>query len=90
MQEIAYLVHSEGDFDSADMFLLTERVPFLEVWSPEAHNLDVLCETNPPRLIKTHLPSHFFDKTLAAKNTKFISVLRNPKDTLVSFYHFYR
>ena len=52
--------------------------------------MDLLRETAPPRIIKTHLSPHFFEKQRAEKKFKIIVVQRNIKDVLVSFYHFYR
>ncbi len=44
-----------------------------------------------PRLIQTHLPLTYFRQQIDKyPNLKVIQVVRNAKDTLVSFYHFYR
>ena len=45
-----------------------------------------------PRYLKTHLSADFFTKDLRnpAKQIKVIVVRRDPKDALVSYYHFYR
>ena len=42
------------------------------------------------RIIKSHLPYKYFAQQLKEKKTKVVLVVRNIKDTLVSFYHFYR
>ena len=41
-------------------------------------------------MMKTHLPSDIFQKQIKAGKVKIIVIIRNPKDTLVSLYHFYR
>ncbi|XP_066953866.1 sulfotransferase 1A3-like [Macrobrachium rosenbergii] len=41
------------------------------------------------RIIKTHLPLHFFNEDLL-KKTKVVYVARNPKDTCVSYHFFLR
>ncbi|ELT87470.1 hypothetical protein CAPTEDRAFT_84878, partial [Capitella teleta] len=43
-----------------------------------------------PRMLKTHLKYEFFSKKVQEGNIKVIIALRNPKDTLVSFYHMYQ
>ncbi|KAM6956251.1 sulfotransferase 6B1-like [Aplochiton taeniatus] len=60
--------------------------PLLEFYGPEM--LKVVNEAPSPRFLGTHMhpnniPSSFFDK-----KTKMLVILRNPKDTMVSFYHF--
>ena len=40
-------------------------------------------------LLVSHLHAKYFGQQLEA-NVKFVVVIRNPKDALVSFYHFYR
>ncbi len=44
-----------------------------------------------PRLIATHLPLTYFKQQIEKyPNLKVIQIVRNPKDALVSYYHFYR
>jgi len=48
-------------------------------------------ETLPsPRTASSHLDVSFFKKALETKKTKFIVVLRNPKDVMVSYYYFFQ
>lgn len=49
-----------------------------------------LVESNPNRrLIKTHLPVNLLPADLVTKDeSKIIYVIRNPKDTAISWYHF--
>ncbi|KAG8583498.1 hypothetical protein GDO81_008445 [Engystomops pustulosus] len=42
-----------------------------------------------PRIISTHLNFKNIPKSFFQKKVKILLVLRNPKDTAVSFYHFY-
>ena len=43
-----------------------------------------------PYVMKTHLRSETFRKQIQAGKVKVIICIRNPKDTLISYYHFYR
>ena len=52
--------------------------------------LDVLMRQAPPRVISTHLPSAVFSDHLVSGSGKFVVIMRNVKDNLVSLYHFYR
>ena len=95
MQEIVYLVNTEGDIEESDRTPVNERFNFLEL-TPDFPGLEQPMgfkrfeKEDPPRLLKTHLSSHFFKKTLENRKTKFIVVFRNPKDMLASYYNFYR
>ena len=53
-------------------------------------NLSSATEDSPPYIMKTHLRSEVYQKQIEAGKVKVIMVTRNPKDTLVSLYHFYR
>ena len=43
-----------------------------------------------PYLMKTHLRSETFRAQIESGKVKIVITIRNPKDTLVSLYHFYR
>lgn len=92
MQEIIYMVLSEGNTDLSDKAPVNERFNFLEMNCKEEEKAGIkrYQEDSPPRLLKTHLSSHFYKRTLDNKKTKFIVVFRNPKDMLVSYYNFYK
>ena len=44
--------------------------------------------TETPRIITTHLPLSLLPDSCIKNKNNFIYVLRNPKDTCVSMYHF--
>ncbi|XP_078660970.1 sulfotransferase 2B1-like [Branchiostoma floridae x Branchiostoma belcheri] len=50
----------------------------------------ILADQPSPRIIHTHLPRHLAPKMMSSPkgNVKVIVVMRNPKDTAVSLYHF--
>lgn len=52
--------------------------------------IDVVQDIKGPRLFMTHLRPSFFKKALELKRTKFIFIIRNEKDTLVSWYHWHK
>ncbi|XP_077445281.1 cytosolic sulfotransferase 3-like [Stigmatopora argus] len=68
------------------------RVPFLELCIPGHPKGKDLADqlTITPRLIKTHLPVHFVPDTFWENNCKTIYIARNPKDVVVSHFHFSR
>ena len=70
---------------------ISSQMSYIEWVSPgETPHVDVLMSQQPPRVYKTHLPYKYMKKAIEEDKTKVILVLRNPKDTLVSFYHFYK
>ncbi|KAL4617808.1 cytosolic sulfotransferase 1-like isoform X2 [Arapaima gigas] len=68
-----------------------ERVPFLEFYNETFKGTDLIesLQTS-PRLIKTHLPVQLVPQSFWEQNCRIIYIARNPKDTMVSFYHFDR
>ena len=92
LQEILYAVVQGGQTDRVGQQDTDERFPFLEssISQPgQPLPMDILPTLPSPRLIKTHLQREFFDHAFN-KTAKFVVLVRNPKDVLVSYYHFYR
>ncbi|XP_078081979.1 sulfotransferase 2B1-like [Mustelus asterias] len=85
MQEILPLVYSKGDLTPVQTIPNWQRVPWLEQKSGKA-----LLENRPsPRLITTHLPYHLMPKSFYTSKAKVVYVTRNPKDALVSSFHYH-
>ena len=97
-QELVWLVQNEVDLEKAKSVPLDQRVPFLEapiIIDFRKHELPPFLQNDmiqpivnmpSPRIIKTHLhlcllPDELLDKS------KVVLCLRNPKDTVVSYFH---
>ncbi|XP_012679112.2 sulfotransferase 6B1-like isoform X2 [Clupea harengus] len=60
--------------------------PLIEFFSPDVQKL--IAQQPSPRFLGTHLHPDNIPASFKEKKTKMLVVWRNPKDTLVSFYHF--
>ncbi|XP_051274299.1 sulfotransferase 6B1 [Dicentrarchus labrax] len=60
--------------------------PLIEFFGPDA--LKVMEEAPSPRLLGTHMHPDNIPNSFYEKKTKMLVIFRNPKDTLVSYYHF--
>ncbi|MEQ2311603.1 Sulfotransferase 6B1 [Ameca splendens] len=60
--------------------------PLIEFFGPEV--LKAMNEAPSPRFLGTHLHPDNMPASFNKKKTKMVVVFRNPKDTLVSYYHF--
>lgn len=70
---------------------LMHMVPYLEITPPgRTPTLDEMDQMKHPRIIKTHLSYEFLQKPVEQDNLKVVVILRNPKDTLVSYYYMYK
>ncbi|XP_071165048.1 sulfotransferase 1C4-like [Mytilus edulis] len=92
MQEIVWLILSDGDFERASKQQVYFRSPFLEFKDDILNEvgLDLANPMPSPRVIKTHLPVKLAPTQLCQKECKVVVMFRNPKDLCVSYYHFYR
>uniref|UniRef100_A0A098M0N6 Sulfotransferase n=1 Tax=Hypsiglena sp. JMG-2014 TaxID=1550645 RepID=A0A098M0N6_9SAUR len=83
-QNIVSLILHEGHRDGTENTTLIERAPWLEC------NISHIDFSNrpSPRLFTSHLPYYLVPKGLQNKRARIIYVFRNPKDVLVSTYHF--
>ena len=97
-QELVWLLQNDCNFEEAKHTTLTNRFPFLDIPILTDYRRDELpslkqcdyfatLEGMPsPRLMKSHLHLCLLPDDLMEKS-KVVICLRNPKDTVVSYYH---
>ncbi|XP_076773159.1 amine sulfotransferase-like isoform X3 [Arvicanthis niloticus] len=83
-QQILSLIYFEGHRNNTENISTIDRAPFLEY---NINNLDY-AKMSSPRIFTTHLPYYLVPKGLKEKKTKTLYIYRNPKDVLISFFHF--
>jgi hypothetical protein len=88
--ELMYMVYHKADVASARATFHAKRIRFLEHALPFVDPLKDLMEKEPPRLLKTHLPATFFQKQIQTPGVKVVQLIRNPRDMLVTMFHFYK
>ncbi|XP_060114562.1 sulfotransferase 2B1-like [Heteronotia binoei] len=82
--EILGLISQKGDPTYIHSVPTWERSPWIEMDS----GLKQALQNPPPRLLNSHLQFQLFPKSFLQTKAKVIYTLRNPKDVLVSFYHY--
>ncbi|XP_017058503.1 sulfotransferase family cytosolic 1B member 1-like [Drosophila ficusphila] len=91
MQELAWLLLNNLNFERAKSSFPFQRSPFLEYSSIDEEGKDTIDECNnfegDSRLIKSHLPAQLLPRQIWTQGRKVIYVCRNPKDVVVSSYH---
>ncbi|KAM4633223.1 sulfotransferase 2B1-like [Polymixia lowei] len=86
MQEILPLVLNGGDLTPVQTIPNWDRVPWLE----ETRTALVVDRLTSPRAMVTHLPYHLMPTSFYNSKAKVIYITRNPKDVVVSSYHFHQ
>ncbi|XP_069830982.1 amine sulfotransferase-like [Dendropsophus ebraccatus] len=84
-QQILSLIFNEGHRNGTEQIENINRVPWIEY---NINNINFKSRPS-PRLFTTHLPYYLMPRDLRFRTGKIIYVCRNPKDVMVSFYHFY-
>lgn len=83
-QQILSLIYFEGYRNGTETVDTLDRIPFFEM---NIRKVDFLKRPS-PRIFASHLPYYLVPKALKNKKAKIIYIYRNPKDVLVSFFHF--
>ncbi|NXW94083.1 ST3A1 sulfotransferase, partial [Alopecoenas beccarii] len=83
-QNIVALIMSEGHRNGTENMEMMDRIPWLEY---NVKNAD-FATLPPPRIFATHLPYYLVPRDMRNKRGRIIHVTRNPKDVMVSYYHF--
>ncbi|KAM5165191.1 amine sulfotransferase-like [Mantella aurantiaca] len=85
-QQVLNLIFHEGKRNGSEDINNMTRAPWIEY---NLYNIDFNKRPS-PRLFTSHLPDYLMPKDLKFKRAKIVYVSRNPKDVLLSFYHFYK
>ncbi|XP_019897016.1 sulfotransferase family 2, cytosolic sulfotransferase 3 isoform X2 [Esox lucius] len=86
MQEILPLILNGGELTPVQTIPNWDRVPWLE----ETRAALVLDRQTSPRAMVSHLPYHLMPCSFFSSKAKVIYVTRNPKDVMVSSFHFHK
>ncbi|XP_007957282.1 amine sulfotransferase-like [Orycteropus afer afer] len=83
-QQILSLIYFEEHRNRTAIVETIDRAPFLEY---NIRKVDFLKQPS-PRLFSSHIPYYLAPNGLKNKKIKIVYVYRNPKDVLISFFHF--
>ena len=90
--EMVWLIKNKADVEAAKKTSLSDRTAFLELERPGApqREVDKAAKLTRPRLLKSHLPWDVLQRGVSTKGVKVVHVMRNPKDSMISLFHFAR
>ncbi|XP_007663326.2 amine sulfotransferase-like [Ornithorhynchus anatinus] len=83
-QQVVNLILYDKHRDGTENMENANRAPWFEY---NTRNIDFNLRPS-PRIFSTHLPYYLVPKGLQSQKAKIIYVYRNPKDVMISFYHF--
>ncbi|XP_018432006.1 PREDICTED: sulfotransferase family cytosolic 2B member 1-like [Nanorana parkeri] len=84
MIEILNLIKHDGDPTTCQSILSYERSPWYETEAFKEQEKQL----SQPRIISSHLPHQLFAKSFFTSKAKIVYTMRNPKDVIVSLFHF--
>ncbi|XP_065201615.1 luciferin sulfotransferase-like isoform X2 [Planococcus citri] len=95
-EEMVWLLCNNLNYDAAKGSILHKRFMYLELaammgdkkLADEFWTVDKVMNAESPRFIKTHVSLELLPKQLWTVKPKIIYVYRNPKDVVISQYHF--
>lgn len=87
--QVAWLVNHDADVARSDALTSTQRTVFIELSSPRVDKLALLSAAPGARHLKWHHSAELLPASVV-EGGRVIYLLRNPKDTAVSWYHMQR
>ncbi|XP_044134032.1 sulfotransferase 2B1-like [Bufo gargarizans] len=84
MVQILNLIKNKGDIEKSNSVPIYERSPWYETVVSQAQ----IKKLEFPRILSSHLPHHIFAKSFFKSKAKIIYTMRNPRDIIVSLFHF--
>ncbi|XP_069804570.1 sulfotransferase 2B1-like [Dendropsophus ebraccatus] len=84
MIQILNLIQNKGDHEKSNILPIHIRSPWFETLGSQ----EQIQKMESPRILSSHLPHHIFAKSFFKSKAKIVYTLRNPRDVIVSLFHF--
>ncbi|XP_055851857.1 sulfotransferase 1C1-like [Episyrphus balteatus] len=90
MLEMVWLLANDFNYEEAGKTDQRERCRYVEYVAiyPSSKSIELGNNMKSPRVLKSHLPMHMLPKGLWTVKPRIVYVARDPRDTIVSYYHF--
>jgi len=89
IQEVAWLVNHDADIEASNSIPSSQRTIYIELDNHKVDKFEMLRSAEGDRHVKWHHPAELLPPGVISEG-RIIYLLRNPKDTTVSWYHFQR
>lgn len=91
LQETVWLMHNPDKLDSKEeKESIGKRIPFIEHQWFDIDPDELLRDSTPPRVFKTHVPADFIEHHFTQNKVKVISWMADPRPTLVRYWNLYK